>query len=423
VNAAAAFGYELRTGARDLRPSSAVLLLGGVIFAAGAGYAALVMSGHDDLAGWWLAGLAVAHLAAGVAAVRSKRVSHEIGLLTVAAGGLLADLAFGALTSGPALAAGWAASAAGLAVLVRRRREDAELTRVALGGQLMLALLHVLVFDAPLNTLGGDAADVPAALIGIGSVAITAFLCARLDSRNKALAMVFDAVAAVALGYACVASLSGAALVASFAGIAVALGSVSRREPFAGPLALAYLGLAALHALAIEAPPNALAYGVDDLAAAAAALAGVGLGGLALARQLPRATPPQLRLALTGAGAATLLYLASVAIVSVFQPGADVVDATTSLTLGVRQQGQVLLSALWAAAGVAALLLGLRTDRREPRFAGFALLGLAFGKVVMFDLATLDSIYRVASFVALGLLLLGSAFAYQRMRPHAGHAA
>jgi uncharacterized membrane protein len=37
--------------------------------------------------------------------------------------------------------------------------------------------------------------------------------------------------------------------------------------------------------------------------------------------------------------------------------------------------------------------------------------------VIVFDLATLDSIYRVASCVALGLLLLGSAFAYQRLRP------
>ena len=51
------------------------------------------------------------------------------------------------------------------------------------------------------------------------------------------------------------------------------------------------------------------------------------------------------------------------------------------------------------------------------RMAGFALLGLSFGKVIVFDLATLDSIYRVASCVALGLLLLASAFAYQRMRP------
>jgi uncharacterized membrane protein len=110
-----------------------------------------------------------------------------------------------------------------------------------------------------------------------------------------------------------------------------------------------------------------------------------------------------------------LLYLASTAIVTAFQPSADSLDA--GLALGVRQQGQVLLSALWAVVGAVALVTGLRRDRLELRAAGFGLLALAFGKVIAFDLSTLDSIYRVASCVALGLLLLGSAFAYQRLRP------
>jgi uncharacterized membrane protein len=35
----------------------------------------------------------------------------------------------------------------------------------------------------------------------------------------------------------------------------------------------------------------------------------------------------------------------------------------------------------------------------------------------MYDLAALDSVYRVGSFMALGLLLLIAALAYQRMRP------
>jgi uncharacterized membrane protein len=35
----------------------------------------------------------------------------------------------------------------------------------------------------------------------------------------------------------------------------------------------------------------------------------------------------------------------------------------------------------------------------------------------LFDLAALTSLYRVASFIALGLLLLAAAFAWQRIRP------
>jgi len=38
-------------------------------------------------------------------------------------------------------------------------------------------------------------------------------------------------------------------------------------------------------------------------------------------------------------------------------------------------------------------------------------------KVFLYDLSALTSVYRVASFVGLGLLLLAAAFAWQRMRP------
>ncbi|MEO6858441.1 MAG: hypothetical protein ABI323_07630 [Solirubrobacteraceae bacterium] len=37
----------------------------------------------------------------------------------------------------------------------------------------------------------------------------------------------------------------------------------------------------------------------------------------------------------------------------------------------------------------------------------------------LYDLSMLTSVYRVASFTGLGRLLLGGAFAYQRLRPPA----
>jgi uncharacterized membrane protein len=49
--------------------------------------------------------------------------------------------------------------------------------------------------------------------------------------------------------------------------------------------------------------------------------------------------------------------------------------------------------------------------------AGLGLLGLTAAKVFMYDLAVLTSVYRVGSFLTLGLLLLLAAVAYQRMRP------
>jgi uncharacterized membrane protein len=87
--------------------------------------------------------------------------------------------------------------------------------------------------------------------------------------------------------------------------------------------------------------------------------------------------------------------------------------------LDPREQGQALLSGLWALTGVGPLVAGLVRDRAALRLGALALLGVTVGKVFLFDLASLTSLYRVASFIALGLLLLGGAFAWQRIRPRA----
>ena len=60
--------------------------------------------------------------------------------------------------------------------------------------------------------------------------------------------------------------------------------------------------------------------------------------------------------------------------------------------------------------------MGLVRDMRPLRLGGLALLGVAAVKVFLYDLKELESIYRALSFIALGLLLLGGAFAYQRVR-------
>ena len=104
------------------------------------------------------------------------------------------------------------------------------------------------------------------------------------------------------------------------------------------------------------------------------------------------------------------------AIVTPFAAGATGLEGAA---LDGRQQGQVALSALWAVTGVAALLVGLRRDLRPVRLAALGLLLTTAAKVFLYDLSALESGYRVASFIALGLLLLGGAFAWQRARPRA----
>ncbi len=116
------------------------------------------------------------------------------------------------------------------------------------------------------------------------------------------------------------------------------------------------------------------------------------------------------------ASALTLLYLASVAIITAFQPTGGAADPAV-LDLSVRQQGQVVLSACWSLLGLGGLIVALRTNRDQLRNAALALLLLTVARVFLYDLSTLTSLYRVISFIALGLLLLVGAFSYQRLRP------
>jgi uncharacterized membrane protein len=64
-----------------------------------------------------------------------------------------------------------------------------------------------------------------------------------------------------------------------------------------------------------------------------------------------------------------------------------------------------------------AFVIGLRRRAAELRLGGLGLLGIATIKVFLFDLAALEIAYRVISLIALGLLLLASAWIWQRLQP------
>jgi uncharacterized membrane protein len=172
----------------------------------------------------------------------------------------------------------------------------------------------------------------------------------------------------------------------------------------------AYLGLAFGHVLIFEAPPSAILNGVNSLGDALVGL-GVCVAAALYGRFVLSDFDESVARACEVVGASALVYLASVAIV-------DTVGVASS---GEPQQaGQVLLSAFWALSGLGAVVYGLLRDVRRLRLAGLGLLALAIAKVYTYDLAELEALARVLSFVGLGLLLLVGAFAYQRIRLGAG---
>jgi uncharacterized membrane protein len=71
-------------------------------------------------------------------------------------------------------------------------------------------------------------------------------------------------------------------------------------------------------------------------------------------------------------------------------------------------------SALWMLYGAALMILGFARSNAFLRWLALILLGLTVGKVFLYDLSTLERVYRILSFIALGILLLAISFAYQK---------
>jgi hypothetical protein len=317
------------------------------------------------------------------------------------------------------LAAGYALAGvlfARLAARDRRPFRGQALAELGLGTHIAGALL-VAVGQAA--TLGQGTATHVTATIALAAVAGAALTSARITrSSSRIWRTALDAVGLGLTAYLTAINLGGAELVLAWALQGVALAGIARRcrDDVAALGALAFLAGAAGYALVVEAPPRDLVLGASDLATAALAVGACAVASVMVARERLIVGGRESTQPLIGAGLLALLYLASVAIISAFQPTAiQYGDAILDLT--VRQEGQMLLSFLWALAGVGALILGLRRDRRLLRRGALALLLITAGKVFLYDLSTLDSGYRIGSVIALGLLLLLGAYAYQRLRP------
>lgn len=75
---------------------------------------------------------------------------------------------------------------------------------------------------------------------------------------------------------------------------------------------------------------------------------------------------------------------------------------------------QLGLSLLWTAYATGLVAAGVRWANKALRWQGLALLGVVTAKVFLYDLSSLEAIYRIVSFTVLGVLVLGISFFYQR---------
>lgn len=86
----------------------------------------------------------------------------------------------------------------------------------------------------------------------------------------------------------------------------------------------------------------------------------------------------------------------------------------------VEWRTQVGLSLLWTFYAAAALAWGFVRGTPVVRYGALALFGLTVVKVFLVDLAAVSTVYRVVSFLVLGVALLGVSALYQKTRRPAG---
>ena len=242
-------------------------------------------------------------------------------------------------------------------------------------------------------------------VIGAAALHIGGGIPAYGGRMSKEIAALIVAVGTALAAIGLALAIDGPALVAAWSAEALVLAYAARKlgDPRGQIAAAAFFTLAVLHTIMFEASPDALRVGVDDFGAAAIALLIViaAAAGLSMLSE----GVPELPRVYVGVAAVAAIYLPSLAIVSAFdgdelEPG---------------QTPQVLLSAFWAIAGLTGIVFGLLRGIKPLRLGGLALLLVAAVKVFAYDLSELESVYRALSFIALGLLLLGGAFAYQRI--------
>jgi uncharacterized membrane protein len=71
-------------------------------------------------------------------------------------------------------------------------------------------------------------------------------------------------------------------------------------------------------------------------------------------------------------------------------------------------------SAIWLVYGAVLMVLGFRRRSEFLRWQALVLMAVTILKVFIYDVHQLESVYRVLSFIALGVILMGISFIYQR---------
>lgn len=422
LNAVAAGGEEFRRRRRMLSPTSASIMLANAALVVWLGLALLDQAGVANGRGPFLLVVAAAHWLLGGYFLWRDGDTHPFGLLAAGTGVAALTMAVPIQLGARLVPIAWAAEAVALAWIYDRRAHGYSGAVALILATLTFA--HIALDEYPFYDIGTPPAGaVPYVNAQGGTLAfvLLALLAAAALVRARHVRRGLAVAGAGLVAYTAPFELRPAVVVVLWSALALALVALARRDRPGEWLYARAAGLLMLLALLLVtgevAPTERLAvrssFEINHplLWSGATAALGAMAAMLAASALLYRGHPAARWLAV-GAGA-LLVYLLSIGVVDEFQR--YVRDETSALVLG--RQAQVAVSILWAAIGGAAFVAGVVRWRATLRGFGLGLLALATIKVFFYDLAALDATYKVASFIGLGILLLISSFAYQRLRP------
>jgi uncharacterized membrane protein len=248
---------------------------------------------------------------------------------------------------------------------------------------------------------------------------VAASLLASAVTRGPSLRVAWRIGALLAAAYLMPFEIAPAAMTVAWAGLALAALMLGEREDTESRVyqvvSMGMIAGALLATLIAVAPPERLfvdsQHSTDHPFLWSGATAA--LGSLVIVLVVARRRQRDRRKAqVFGVVAGALVvYLLSVGIVDQFQRQVGEAPDIESL----QRRAQVALSILWAVLGGAAFVAGAIRFGTTVRLFGLGLLALATVKVFVWDLSTLNTSYRVLSFVGLGTLLLVSSYFYQRL--------
>jgi uncharacterized membrane protein len=83
---------------------------------------------------------------------------------------------------------------------------------------------------------------------------------------------------------------------------------------------------------------------------------------------------------------------------------------------GIVNRQQLSLSGVWLVYSLALIVVGIWRRNRTTRVVAFGLFAITILKIFLYDLSFLDTLYRIFSFMGLGVILLAVSWLFQRYR-------